>query len=92
MTDRQPTPGKEGRVLITPEDGSPAFYATLEMADDPLETGTPWAKSTVLQDDTCGILNIPTTSVPDDAFRNIPKLVSRGKESSFQKLLTGRLL
>lgn len=30
-----------GRVLITPEDGSPAFYATITRADEPTVTGTP---------------------------------------------------
>lgn len=30
-----------GRVLITPEDGSPAFYATITRADEPTVAGTP---------------------------------------------------
>lgn len=68
MTDRQPWPGKEGRVLITPEDGSPPFYATLEMADDPLDPGTPLCKLTLLSDEACDFLDIPRTSVPSDAF------------------------
>lgn len=68
MRDRQPTPGKEGRVLITPEDGSPPFYATLEMADDPLDVGTPLCKLTLLSDEACDFLDIPRSSVPSDAF------------------------
>lgn len=32
-------PGKPGRVLVTPEDGGAAFYATLELADEPVVTG-----------------------------------------------------
>lgn len=68
MTDRQPWPGKEGRVLITPEDGSPPFYATLEMADDPLNPGTPLCKLTLLSDEACDFLDIPRSSVPSDAF------------------------
>lgn len=68
MRNRQPTPGYEGRVLITPEDGSPAFYAKLEMADKPLDPGTPWAKETVLRDETAEILGLDTDAVPDDAF------------------------
>lgn len=52
MRDRQPTPGKEGRFLVTPEDGSPPFYVRLEMADDPLDEGTPLNKATLLSDTT----------------------------------------
>lgn len=68
MDDRQPTPGQEGRVLITPEDGSPPFYAKLEMADNPLNAGTPLCKLTLLSDEACDFLDIPRTSVPSDAF------------------------
>lgn len=68
MTDRQPWPGKEGRVLITPEDGSPPFYARLEMADDPLDVGSPYSKGNVLPDDVCELLSIPFTAEPKDAF------------------------
>lgn len=32
-------PGKPGRVLVTPEDGGGAFYATLELADEPVVAG-----------------------------------------------------
>lgn len=56
MRNRQPTPGKEGRVLITPEDGSPPFYAKLEMADDPLDPGTPLNKATLLSDTTADLI------------------------------------
>jgi hypothetical protein len=34
-------PAKPNRILITPEDGSPSFYATWERADEPIEAGTP---------------------------------------------------
>lgn len=68
MTDRQPALGKEGRVLITPENGSPPFYATLEMADDPLDAGTPLCKLTLLSDEACDFLDIPRSSVPSEAF------------------------
>lgn len=30
-----------GRIRLTPENGDPAFYATMERADDPTVTGTP---------------------------------------------------
>ena len=68
MQDRTPTPGQEGRVLITPEDGSAPFYAKVQMADNPTEPGTPYNKQSVLQDITCELLGLPTTAVPNDAF------------------------
>lgn len=71
MQDRTPTPGQEGRVLITPEDGSAPFYAKVEMADNPTQAGTPLNKSTLLQDSICEILGIPNTSVPNDAFAKL---------------------
>ena len=52
MDDRTPTPGQEGRVLITPENGSAPFYAKVTMADNPTNQGTPLNKETLLQDST----------------------------------------
>lgn len=66
MHNRQPTPGQEGRVLITPEDGSPAFYARISMADNPLHPGTPISKETLLQDDTAAMLGLGVDATPDD--------------------------
>jgi hypothetical protein len=37
-------------------------------ADEPTQPGTPINKATLLSDPTCEALDIPTTSVPDDAF------------------------
>lgn len=71
MQDRIPTPGQEGRVLITPENGSAPFYAKVEMADNPTVNGTPYNKETVLQDATCEILDIPPSAVPNDAFAKL---------------------
>lgn len=51
MQDRVPTPGQEGRVLITPESGEP-FYAKIEMADNPSQTGTAFIKQNMLKDAT----------------------------------------
>ncbi len=68
MQNRQPTPGKEGRVKITPEDGRPAFYATITMADDPLEVGTPWAKQSVWPDNVAEKFGLSTSSLPADGF------------------------
>lgn len=56
MKDRQPTPGMEGRVLITPEDTSIApFYARLSMADNALDDGTPMIAATFLNDATAAL-------------------------------------
>lgn len=57
-----------GRVKLTPEDGSPAFYATMERADNPVEEGTPLNKSTLLSDAACDLLKIPQTSTVNEAF------------------------
>lgn len=57
-----------GRVKLTPEDGSPAFYATMERADNPVEEGTPLNKSTLLSDAACDLLEIPQTSTVNEAF------------------------
>ena len=51
MTDRVPTPGKEGRVKLTFDDES-VQYAKIEMADEPTQKGTPLNKATLLSDET----------------------------------------
>lgn len=67
MQDRTPTPGQEGRVLITPENGSP-YYAKIEMADNPTQPGTPLNKDTLLKDATAALYELGTDAVPDDVF------------------------
>lgn len=52
MRDRQPT--QPGRVKITPENGGEAFYAVMEMADEPTDLGTPPTKANLLTDETAG--------------------------------------
>ena len=52
MRNRIPGAGKAGRMLITPENGDASFYATVTMADDPAEEGTPLVKETLLTDAT----------------------------------------
>lgn len=74
MKDR--IPKYKGRVLITPEDGSKPFHATVARADEPLEVGTPLNKATLLSDDTVKeyrIDNLPDPT-PNDAFNNIYKV------------------
>ena len=47
MRDRQPT--RPGRVKITPENGE-AYFAVMEMADEPTDVGTPPTKANLLTD------------------------------------------
>lgn len=68
MEDRIPTPGQEGRVLITPEDGSAPYYAIVEMADNPTNPGTPLNKDTLLKDDTASLFGLENTALLDDVF------------------------
>lgn len=65
MENRQPT--YPGRVKLTPVPGSVDLY-DMERADEPTVEGTPLNKETLLQDSTCEALQIPTSSVPNDAF------------------------
>lgn len=69
MRDRQPYPGKEGRVLITPEGGGTPFYATLEMADDAIDIGTPLNKHSLLKDTTASIFGLGIEALPDEVLQ-----------------------
>lgn len=69
MKDRIPTPGLEGRLLITPENGSPAFYARAAMADNPTEQGTPFATATMLTDEVAALFGMDGSAVPNDVLR-----------------------
>ncbi len=66
MKDRQPT--RPGRVRITPENGE-AYYAVMEMADEPTEVGTPPTKANLLKDSTADLFGGDSNMVPDDALR-----------------------
>ena len=73
MKDR--VPKYPGKALITPENGSEAYYATIARADEPVEEGTPLNKATLLSDDAAHTLEVgeyeePT---PNDAFLNVRK-------------------
>lgn len=85
MYDRIPTPGREGRVLITPEDGSPSFYATIAMADNPLQEGTPLSKATVLADYTASAYGLDKDAVPNDLFFRLAGLVQYGYRQRYVK-------
>lgn len=73
MQDRIPTPGQEGRALITPEDGSAPYYATIEMADNPTNPGTPLNKDSLLKDATAALFKLGADAVPDDVLSILSK-------------------
>lgn len=60
-----------GRVKLTPEDGSPAFYATMERADNPVEEGTPLNKANLLTDATASKFGLSATATPNSVFSKI---------------------
>lgn len=55
MRDR--IPSKPNRALIKYEDGREEFI-TIIRADEPIEDGTPYKKSTILQDETADLLGL----------------------------------
>lgn len=67
-------PANPGRVLITPEDGSAAFYATLMRADNPTEEGDPLSKETLLKDATAALYGLDATAVPDEVLERISRM------------------
>ena len=73
MQDRTPTPGQEGRVFITPENGSAPFYAKVEMADNPTNPGTPLNKDSLLKDATAALFKLGADAVPDDVLSILSK-------------------
>lgn len=72
MKDRIPTPGQEGRVQIEYEDGTKVF-ATISMADNPTELGTPLATATLLKDATAALYGKDRDAVPDDVLAWVGK-------------------
>lgn len=84
MRDRIPV--NPGRVLITPEDGSAAFYATMVRADNPTQEGTALNKATLLKDATAAKLGLGADAVPDDAFNVLSRFHSElGNEYVWEK-------
>ena len=69
MKDR--VPANPGRVLITPENGSAAFYATMTRADNPTQEGDPLNKNTLLKDATAALFGLGADAVPDDVFKSL---------------------
>ena len=71
---RNRTSANPGRVLITPEDGSAAFYAILTRADNPTEKGDPLSKETLLKDATAALYGLDATAVPDEVLERISRM------------------
>lgn len=84
MTDRQPSPGKEGRVLITPEGGGEPYYATIAMADEPTHAGSAWSKANVLPDTLAQKIGLGSNSDPQvaDAIEAVFDALGRLDESA----------
>ena len=86
MEDRTPTPGQEGRVLITPENGSAPFYAKVTMADNPTNPGTPLNKASLLTDETAQAYGFTTEQlegvVPDDVLAAIKPLIDAAQSTA----------
>ena len=69
-------------MKITPENGQAAYYATVEMADDPSEIGTPLNKSTLLKDATASLFGLGATALPDDVLKKISQEISSVKSNN----------
>ena len=82
---RNRVPANPGRVLITPEDGSAAFYATVTRADNPTEAGDPLSKETLLKDATAALYGLDATAVPDEVLAAARSLISTAQSTADSK-------
>ena len=89
MQDRVPAEGQEGRVLITPEDGSAPFYAKVTMADNPTQPGTPLNKETLLQDATAALFNKSSDAVPNEIFKSIKGMLDDANQKVDDLIVCG---
>lgn len=70
------------RRLITPENGQPAFYATVEMADNPTVLGTPLNKASLLTDATAALFGLGADAVPDDVLEKARSLITTAQNAA----------
>lgn len=84
MKDRIPT--KPGRVLLTPEDGSSPFYATITRADEPTQNGDPLDKNTLLKNETAALYGLDASALPDEVFALLKTLVDHAQNSADEKV------
>lgn len=68
---------KPGRILITPENGSAPFYATIKRADEPMQEGDELNKGNLLKDQTAARFGKGNDSVPDTIFDQIAHELDR---------------
>lgn len=89
MKDRVPV--NPGRVLITPENGSAAYYATMTRADNPTQEGTPLNKNSLLKDSTAALFGLGVDAVPDDVLNAIKTLIdtANANANTKAKIATG---
>lgn len=71
-----------GRVLITPEDGSAPYHATLTRADEPTQEGTPLNKANLLTDATAALYGKTSTATPNTIFAAIRPLITAAQTSA----------
>ena len=71
-----------GRVLITPEDGSGAFYATLALADNPTVVGTPLNAANLLSQATASLYGLGAAAVPDDVLAQARTLITAAQNTA----------
>lgn len=74
-----------GRVLITPEDGSGAFYATLALADNPTVVGTPLNAANLLSQATAALYGLGAAAVPDDVLAQARTLITTAQNTASDK-------
>lgn len=67
MRDREPAPGKAGRVSLTLDNGT-ILTGVLAMDDDALDAGTPLNKATFLKDATAALYGLGADAVPDEVL------------------------
>lgn len=103
MRDRVPTPGRENRVKITRDDGT-IVSGVLEYDDQATQEGSAYNKANVLPDDVCAELGINSdTAEPKDAwlanrdytdemYNNATAFTKKRLPTTFQLLMTGRLI
>lgn len=85
MTDRQPQ--YPGRVLITPEDGSTPYYATLTLADEPLVDGTPLNKANLLSEATAAAIAAASGITPETPSEALGLVLQNAKGGGWNSVL-----
>lgn len=99
MLDRVPTPGRENRVKITQDDGT-VVAGVLEYDDQATQEGSAYNVANVLPSNVLEALGLDSSAEPKDAFLALRTFAEnytdsqlhKRLETTFQKLMTGRLV